>query len=100
MKKEIIFLVALIISMLAIGVLLGSVLEPLHVCKRKHMNVINDGRVVILPADSTDDGRPTFDVIISDENVMEHMYPEEIANSLNSGKWEYNEMLELKEKAE
>jgi regulator of extracellular matrix RemA (YlzA/DUF370 family) len=98
-KQTVITLIIISVILIGIGVKLGEVLAPVHECTRKHQNIIPDGRIVIIPVDTVE-GRPVFDVIISDENVVEAMYPEEIANSLNSGKWEYNEMLEIKEKAE
>jgi len=48
----------------------------------------------VIPADSVD-GRPTFDVVIEDEKVLESMYAEEIAYSLIHNKWVYNEDLTL-----
>ena len=44
------------------------------------------------------DGRPTYNVRFSDSTVLDSMYPEEIANGLNTSVWSYNEMLELKER--
>jgi hypothetical protein len=40
------------------------------------------------------EGRQTFTVIV-DGKTMEHMYAEEIAKSLQTGVWEYNEDLAL-----
>jgi hypothetical protein len=48
-------------------------------------------------ADSVE-GRPTFYVEFPDSTGLDSMYPEEIANGLNTGVWNYNEMLELKER--
>jgi len=45
-------------------------------------------------ADSVD-GRPTYTVMFNDTTVLESMYPEEIANGLISGKWEYDEDLKI-----
>lgn len=55
--------------------------------------------VTLIFADSVD-CRPTYSVMFSDSTVVDSMYPEEIANSLNTGKWEYNEMLRIIEKGE
>lgn len=40
------------------------------------------------------EGRQTFTVIV-DGKTMEYMYAEEIAMSLKTGKWEYNEDLAI-----
>jgi hypothetical protein len=44
------------------------------------------------------DGRPTFYVEFPDSTKLDSMYPEEIANGLITGKWSYNEDLEIKER--
>ena len=44
------------------------------------------------------EGRPIYCVHLSDSTVLDSMYPEEIANGLLTGAWEYNEMLEIKER--
>jgi hypothetical protein len=93
MKKEVLLFTAIGMFLLGIGYVLGKT----DVCTRKHQNFIDDGRMVIIPVDSVD-GRPTFNILFSDENGIDSMYPEEIANGLNTGKWDYNEMLELTEK--
>ena len=54
----------------------------------------NINGIRIFPADSVD-GRPTFDVVLEDEKVLESMYAEEIAYSLIHNKWIYNEDLTL-----
>jgi hypothetical protein len=53
--------------------------------------------IQIVFADSVDN-RPTYNVLFSDSTVLDSMYPEEIANGLNTSVWSYNEMLELKER--
>ena len=53
-------------------------------------------RYVIIPADSVD-GRPTFNIEFEDGKVLEQMYGEEIAQSLITGKWRYNEYLMIVE---
>ena len=75
------------------GYLLGLSRAP--VCTRKHQNVINDHRIVIIPVD-TIDGRKTFNVLFSDEEGLDSMYPEEIGYGLSTGKWSYNEDLKIK----
>ena len=52
--------------------------------------------IVILPSEiDPDTDRPMFNVIFPDGKALENMYAEEIANSLATGKWEYNDMLTL-----
>ena len=46
------------------------------------------------------DGRPSYNVLFPDSTVLDSMYPEEIANGLNTGKWDYNEDFIIKERAE
>lgn len=53
--------------------------------------------ITVVFADSVE-GRPTFYVEFPDSTGLDSMYPEEIANGLNTGVWNYNEMLELKER--
>lgn len=54
--------------------------------------------ITIIFVDSVD-GRPTFNVEFADSTVLDSMYPEEIANGLTTGHWNYNEDLEIKERA-
>ena len=58
-----------------------------HVCKHN-----TPGAIMIIPADTVG-GRPTYSVIFDDEKALDHMYGEEIGNSLSTGKWEYDEDL-------
>lgn len=52
--------------------------------------------IVILPSEiDPDTDRPMFNVIFPDGKALENMYAEEIAHSLATGKWEYNDMLTL-----
>lgn len=53
--------------------------------------------ITVVFADSVE-GRPTFYVEFPDSTGLDSMYPEEIANGLNTGVWNYNEMLEVKER--
>lgn len=93
--KEVLLFTFLGMFLLGMGYLLG-VSEP---CIRKHQNVIPDGRIVLIPVGDVD-GRPKYNVLFNDEDYIESMYPEEIANGLVTDDWDYNEMLEIKEKAE
>lgn len=56
---------------------------------------IDTTTIVIYPTMNIVDGRQTFSVIIGDKYAMDYMYPEEIAESLKTGKWEYNEDLRV-----
>jgi hypothetical protein len=51
--------------------------------------------ITIVFSDTTDDGRPMYSILLSDSTGLDSMYPEEIANSLNTGKWQYNEDLRV-----
>lgn len=42
------------------------------------------------------DGRQTYNVIFPDGTVLDSMYPEEIANGLVTGQWDYNEDFQIK----
>ena len=53
--------------------------------------------IQIMFADSVD-GRATYTVMFPDSTVIESMYPEEIANGLVTGKWDYNEMFTITER--
>ena len=55
---------------------------------------IDTTTIVIYPTKNIVDGRQTFSVIIG-EYAMDYMYAEEIAQSLKTGKWEYNEDLRV-----
>lgn len=57
----------------------------------------NPTSITVVFADSVD-GRPTFYVEFPDSTGLDSMYPEEIAHGLNTGKWDYNEDLELTER--
>jgi hypothetical protein len=96
--KNVIVTIVVGLSMLILGLFLGRKLESdCIVCKgKKVVNRMNDGRFMVIPVDTVD-GRPTYNVLFEDENGYDSMYAEEIANSLNKGKWEYNEMLKVVE---
>jgi hypothetical protein len=95
-KQTVITLIIISVILIGIGVKLGEVLAPVHECTRKHQNFIADGRIVIIPVDTVD-GRPVYNVLFNDEDGIDSMYPEEIANGLATGDWDYNEMLTIKE---
>lgn len=95
MKKEVLLFTMIGLMLLGTGFLLGKS-DPSNACTRKHQNFIEDGRIVIIPVGDVD-GRNKYNVLFSDENGMDSMYPEEIANGLVTGKWQYNEMLKLTE---
>ena len=50
------------------------------------------GAIMIIPSDTVE-GRPTYTVLFEDEKGLDHMYGEEIGNSLATGKWDYDEDL-------
>lgn len=96
--KQAILVSATALVFLAIGIICGRNVFYKE-CTRKHQNFIEDGRIVIIPVGDVD-GRPKFNVLFSDEEGIDSMYPEEIANGLLTGDWDYNEMLTIKERAE
>lgn len=96
MKKEVVLFTMVGLMLLGTGYLLGKS-DPANVCTRKHQNLIDDGRIVIIPADPVD-GRLTYTVLLKDEEALESMYGEEIGNSLSTGTWGYNEMLRIIER--
>lgn len=54
---------------------------------------------MVVPTDTLD-GRPMYSILVKDGKItkciMENMYAEEIANSLKTGVWQYNEDLIVK----
>jgi hypothetical protein len=97
MKQAIVVSVTAVVF-LFIGVLAGkTAFKP--VCNEQHM-CLEEGTFLVSPSDTVR-GRPTFNVFFYENNTgLDSMYPEEIANSLITDKWQYNEMLEIKERAE
>jgi hypothetical protein len=62
-------------------------------CTSKTVCVHNTpGAIMIIPSDTVE-GRPTYTVLFEDEKGLDHMYGEEIGNSLATGKWDYDEDL-------
>jgi hypothetical protein len=51
--------------------------------------------IVIYDMHEDVDGRKLFTVVFPDGKALEHMYAEEIAHGLKTGKWEYNEDLTI-----
>jgi len=51
---------------------------------------------LIMDTHDTHDGRKIYQVYFPSRKVMEHMYAEEIGESLRTGKWNYNEDLSIK----
>lgn len=49
---------------------------------------------VIIKKSDMVEGRQTYTIVIGD-TIIEHMYAEEIAYSLNTGVWQYNEYLKV-----
>ena len=56
---------------------------------------IDTTAIQIFPTKNIVDGRQTFSVQIGDSLFMDYMYPEEIAQSLKTGVWQYNEDLKV-----
>lgn len=77
----------LLVIMLSIAAFSCTSTKSEPVCKHN-----TPGAIMIIPADTVN-GRPTYSVIFEDEKGMDHMYGEEIGNSLATGKWDYDEDL-------
>lgn len=77
----------LLVIMLSIAAFSCTSTKSEPVCKHN-----TPGAIMIIPADTVN-GRPTYSVIFEDEKGMDHMYGEEIGNSLATGKWGYDEDL-------
>ena len=93
MKKILLTFILSAFTFAYVGYIVGLSNAPK--CKQKHQNFIDDGRIVIIPVDTVE-GRKTFNVLFSDEEGMDSMYPEEIGFGLATGRWAYNEDLEIK----
>lgn len=78
---------------LSCGYMFGK--SQIKECTRKHQNIIPDGRIVIIPVGEVE-GRAKYNVLFNDEDYMENMYAEEIANGLITDDWDYNEDLRVK----
>ena len=50
--------------------------------------------IKIIMSDNVE-GRQTYNVLFPDGTILESMYPEEIANGLVTGSWDYNEDLNI-----
>lgn len=59
----------------------------------------NPKSITLVFVDSVE-GRPTFCVEFPDSTGLDSMYPEEIANGLNTGVWNYNEDFIITERAQ
>lgn len=88
MKKILLTAVLSALVFMYVGYIIGLSKAP--VCTRKHVNFIEDGRIVLIPVD-TIDGRPTYNVLFNDEDGFESMYAEEVLVGLTEGKWNYDE---------
>jgi len=62
-------------------------------CTNEPMCMHNTPGAIMIVASDTVEGRPTFTVLFEDEKGLDHMYGEEIGNSLATGKWDYDEDL-------
>lgn len=56
---------------------------------------IKEGVLIVPAGEDPDTGRPLFNVLFPDNKGMENMYAEEIALSLSTGEWQYNDMVTL-----
>lgn len=54
-------------------------------------SLIRTSHAISIAIADTVEGRVTYNVSFPDGTVLDSMYPEEIANGLITGKWDYNE---------
>lgn len=106
MKEKQFIAVTMVVGLMLLGVgyLLGkqagrvqNVFPPKFHTEDMVPVVQSPNSITVVFADSVD-GRPTYYVEFPDSTGLDSMYPEEIANGLNTGVWDYNEMLQLKER--
>ncbi len=64
------------------------------ILKDEEANNKDYNNYVVIPLDKYDQGRQQFDVRFRD-STYEYMFPEEIANSLITGEFGYNEDLKI-----
>jgi hypothetical protein len=92
---------SLIAIIILSSLVVGLVFSIIHIkseykeCTRKHQNFIDDGRIVIIPVGEVE-GRKKYNVLFNDEDGMDSMYAEEIANGLITNNWKYDEDLRVK----
>jgi hypothetical protein len=94
MKREILGFGLAAVALLTVGIIGGRNVFPKECPKVEIRGNYPDNKIVLIPTD-TIDGRPVYDVVLKNDSLVEHMYSEEIANSLNTGKWQYDEMLRI-----
>jgi len=73
---------------------------PPNVQKQKHYTedtepYVGIARNLTISVADTIDGRVTYNLSFPDGATLESMYAEEIANGLITGKWDYNEDLQI-----
>lgn len=108
MKEKLTILVMMIVglTLLGAGYFLGKTeshpvvknIFPPKFHTEDMVPIVHDGKELKLVFADSVDGRPTYTVIFPDSTVVDSMYPEEVANGLNTGKWNYNEMWTITER--
>lgn len=97
MKKTLIVVIITAITFTYCGYLVGmSTVKPLVVYKERYNEdtfIPNKGTSMPFTVQFADSvgGRPTYNISFPDSTGLDSMYPEEIAASLITGKWQYNE---------
>lgn len=86
----------LAVVLISSGLFWTGVAVGIKYVNKPKKSTANDGRFVIVPNGNADN-RPTFTVILDDNRTMDHMYAEEIAQSMIDGQWKYNECLTIEE---
>lgn len=85
--------------LLIIGIGLASCEKPIvtnNVIHTEDMPTLlkSSSNIKIVISDNVE-GRQTYNVLFPDGTILDSMYPEEIANGLITGKWDYNEDLTI-----
>ena len=103
MKKLNVKIIVASMFLLGVGFMLGkssnrykvqNVFPPKYYTEDMTSLTKQDNTMQIVFADSVE-GRPTYNILFSDSTILDSMYPEEIANGLITGKWDYNEDLTI-----
>jgi hypothetical protein len=78
-------------------VVLTIILSSMNSCKAQASTAVKD-TVTVTFAGTSEYGTPMYNVKLPNGSTIEYMYAEEIAASIASGKWQYNEDLILNSK--
>jgi len=87
--------------LLIIGIALASCEKPIVTTNVIHTEdmptlVKSSSNIKVVLSENVE-GRQTYSVLFPDGTILDSMYPEEIANGLITGRWDYNEDLTISE---